>query len=80
MKQQQLEKILKIIINEHTVGGKDMDNYITKARILVGGGNQSASVEKELMNGFEPRDPENMSPYGAQNHLSGIAGDEVWKL
>ena len=74
MKQQVYENMLKLIINEwERAGHGDMPCLITRARILLDGGDSSASVIKELANQsvpfFAPRDPENMDPYGPQNHM-----------
>jgi hypothetical protein len=70
MKQQMYENIGHQIVDEarHHQLPPHLNNLIAKLEILLGGGNKAASVERELTNGFAPRDPENMDPYGPQNH------------
>lgn len=70
-KQQLYERIGHQIVDEarHHQLPPHLKNLIAKLEILLAGGNKAASVERELINGgFAPRDPENMDPYGAQNH------------
>jgi len=71
MKQQMHENIGRQIVDEarHHQLPPHLKSLIAKFEILLEGGDKAASVERELINGlFAPRDPENMDPYGAQNH------------
>ena len=69
MKQQVYENLMNMVVEDYAATGTVSYNLITKMRILLERGDKSASVVRELSNmSFTPRDPENLDPYGPQNH------------